>query len=138
MGGSLLASRQKMHTRGACKGAEQSCQLEHYKTKFQPGHSVSSRLELATQSSREAKSPTSLVLKKLTFHIPHIPYYKYPHSHEMWCDYSAPLHAPRVCTFWRLASCEPPARSNRESLLHCTVLSIFSHSLTHYPYMIPT
>ena len=57
-------------------------------TKIQSGHSVSSRLELATQSSREAKSPASPVLKKLTFHIPHIPYYKYPHSHEMWCGYS--------------------------------------------------
>ena len=87
-GGSRLASRQKVHTRGACKGAEQSRQLEHYRTKVQPGHSVSSQLELATQSSREAKSPTSPILKKLTFHIPHIPYYKYPHSHEMWCDYS--------------------------------------------------
>ena len=34
--------------------------------------------------------------------------------------------------FWRLASCEPPARSSCESLLHCTVLSISSHSLTNY------
>ena len=53
-------------------------------TKIQPSYSVSLRLELATQSSREATLPTSHVLKNLTFHIPHIPYYKYPHFHEMW------------------------------------------------------
>ena len=39
-----------------------------------------------------------------------------------------------------LAACsrEPPARSNCEPLLFCTNLSNSSHSLTHYPYMIPT
>ena len=30
------------------------------------------------------------------------------------------------------------ARSSREALLESTLLSIYSHSLTHYPYMIPT
>ena len=30
------------------------------------------------------------------------------------------------------------ARSSREALLSCTLLSFSSHSLTHYPYMIPT
>ena len=38
--------------------------------KVQIGHSVSSRLELATQSSREAKLPASSVLEKLTLRIP--------------------------------------------------------------------
>ena len=32
----------------------------------------------------------------------------------------------------------PVASPNRESLLLCTILSIFSHSLAHYFYMIPT
>ena len=32
----------------------------------------------------------------------------------------------------------PIARSSREALLESTLLSISSHSLTHYPYMIPT
>ena len=41
--------------------------------KVQTGHSVSSRLELATQSSHEAKSPTSSVLEKLTLRIPFSP-----------------------------------------------------------------
>ena len=38
--------------------------------KVQIGHSVSSGLGLATQSSREAKSPVHSVLEKLTLHIP--------------------------------------------------------------------
>ena len=32
----------------------------------------------------------------------------------------------------------PVTRSSRETLLECTLLSFSSHSLTHYPYMIPT
>ena len=47
-------------------------------------------------------------------------------------------HARHVC--FNLAACsrEPPAKSNRESLLFCTHLSNSSHSLTHYLYMILT
>ena len=46
--------------------------------KIQTGHSVSSQLELATQLSREVKSPASLVLEKLTLRIPFSHQYKYP------------------------------------------------------------
>ena len=46
--------------------------------KVQTGHSVSSRLGLATQSSRKAKSPIHSVVKKLTFRIPFSLQYKYP------------------------------------------------------------
>ena len=46
--------------------------------KVQTGHSVSSRLELAAQSSREAKPPTSSILEKLTLRIPNTHKYKYP------------------------------------------------------------
>ena len=47
-------------------------------------------------------------------------------------------HAWHVC--FNLAACnrEPPAKSSRKSLLLCTHLSNSLHSLTHYPYMIPT
>ena len=38
--------------------------------KVQPDRSVSSRLELVTQSSHEAKPPASSVLKKLTLRSP--------------------------------------------------------------------
>ena len=46
--------------------------------KVQTGHSVSSRLGLATQSSREAKSPVHSVMEKLTIRIPFSLQYKYP------------------------------------------------------------
>ena len=36
----------------------------------QASQAISSRLELATQSSREAKSPKHSIWEKLTFHIP--------------------------------------------------------------------
>ena len=39
----------------------------------QAGQAISSRLELATQPSREAKWPDYLVWEKLTFHIPSHP-----------------------------------------------------------------
>ena len=87
-GGSRLASRQKLHTHRACRGVEQSCQLEHYRTKIQIGHSVSSRLELATQSSREVKSAANLVLEKLTLRIPFSHQYKYPSFPQNMCGYS--------------------------------------------------
>ena len=82
------ASRQKLHTCRACRGAEKSCQLEHYRTKIQTGHLVSSRLELATQSSRNVKLPASPVLKKLTLCIPFSHQYKYPSFPQNMCDYS--------------------------------------------------
>ena len=46
--------------------------------KVQTGHSVSSRLGLATQSSREAKSAVHSVMEKLTLRIPISFQYKYP------------------------------------------------------------
>ena len=46
--------------------------------KMQTGHSVSSWLELATQSSRKAKPPISFILEKLTLCIPNTHKYKYP------------------------------------------------------------
>ena len=47
-------------------------------------------------------------------------------------------HAWHVCIILAACSREPPARSSCESLFLCTILSNSSHSLTHYPYMIPT
>ena len=46
--------------------------------KVQSGHSVISWLGLATQSSREAKSPIHFVIEKLTLRIPFSLQYKYP------------------------------------------------------------
>ena len=46
--------------------------------KVQFGHSVTSWLELAAQSSRKAKSLASSILEKLTLRIPNTYKYKYP------------------------------------------------------------
>ena len=46
--------------------------------KVQTGHSVNSRFRLATQSSREAKSPVHSVMEKLTLRIYFSLQYKYP------------------------------------------------------------
>ena len=51
---------------------------------------------------------------------------------------SMTLQLSHVCQLWRLASRESAASPSRESLHLCTILSISSHFLTHYPYMIPT
>ena len=50
----------------------------------QAGQAVSSRLELATQPSHEAKSLDHPVWEKLTFHIPsHPTIYIYPYTHDI-------------------------------------------------------
>ena len=72
----------------ARREAEQSCQLEHYRTKIQTGHSVSSPLELATQLSREVKSPANPVLENLTLRISFSHQYKYPSFPQNMCGHS--------------------------------------------------
>ena len=67
------------HTCEACKGAEGSGQLLHYRTKPQVGQVVNSRLILVARPSRQ----NALFVRNLTFHISHTPYYKYPYTHEM-------------------------------------------------------
>ena len=56
--------------------------------KIQTGHLASSRLELATQLSREVKLPASPVLEKLTLCIPFSHQYKYPSFPQNMCNYS--------------------------------------------------
>ena len=53
--------------------AEASCQLFTTGQKFQADQAVCSRLELATQPSREVKSLEHLVWQNMTFHIPSHP-----------------------------------------------------------------
>ena len=50
---------------------------------FQSDQAVSSRLKLATRSSCELELPERSVWLKLSLHIPHTPYYKYPYTHKM-------------------------------------------------------
>ena len=78
MGGSRLASRQKLHTCQACQKLHtcQACQtLKSHASccttgqNSQASQAFSSQLELATQPSHEVKSPEHPIWEKLTFHI---------------------------------------------------------------------
>ena len=77
-GGSRLASHQKLHTCQACQKLKRHNSWSTTGQKVQTSRSVTSWLELATQSSRESKPSTSSVLKNLTLRIPFSPQYKYP------------------------------------------------------------
>ena len=72
------ASRQKLLTCQACQKLKRHANWSTTGQNRTTGHLVTSRLELATQSSREAKPWASPVLKNLTLHIPSSPQYKYP------------------------------------------------------------
>ena len=48
--------------------------------------------------------------------------------------FQLPLNTSHVCH----SSDLPVVRSSRETPLNCTLLEISLHSLTHYPYIIPT
>ena len=76
-GGQRLASHQKLHTCQACQKLKYHASWSTIGQKVQTGRSVTSRLELVTQSSRESKPPASSVLKNLTLRIPFSPQYKY-------------------------------------------------------------
>ena len=122
-GGSRLASCQKLQTHKACMGAEQSYQLEHYRTKIQTSHSVSSRLELATQSSHEVKSPANPVLKNLTLRIPFSHQYKYPSFPQNMGGYSERK------TLREVSSNTQPIRESY-SFLERNLYSLFSFPLS--------
>ena len=67
------ASRQKQYTCQACQKLKRHASWSTTRQNRTTGHSVISRLDLATQSSREAKPWASPTLKILTFHIPFSP-----------------------------------------------------------------
>ena len=78
MGGSRLVSRQKCTQVKHAEKLNRHANCSTRGKKVQSGHSVISRLGLATQSSREAKSPVHSVIEKLTLRIPFSLQYKYP------------------------------------------------------------
>ena len=65
-----LQATRKLHTCQACQKLKSRASYCTTGQKSQAGQVVSSRLELATQPSREVKSPEHPVWEKLTFHIP--------------------------------------------------------------------
>ena len=72
------ASCQREHTCQACQKLKHHTSWSTTGQNRTIGHSVTSRLELATQSSCEAKPQASPVLKSLTLHIPFSPHDQYP------------------------------------------------------------
>ena len=79
---------------------------------FQSGQVVSSQLKLATQSSREAKSPDHSIWEKLTFRIPNTDQYKYP------------LYPHNVKSYWR-EFWERNLREKQNWLIHNLYTLIF-------------
>ena len=72
------ASCQKLLTCQTCQKLKRHASWSIIGQNRTTGCLVTSRLELTTQSSREAKLQASPVLKNLTLHIPFSPQYKYP------------------------------------------------------------
>ena len=74
----VATSRQKLLTCQACQKLKRHANCSTTGRNRTTGCSVISRLELATQSSHEAKPRASPVLKNLTLHIPFSPQYNIP------------------------------------------------------------
>ena len=68
-GGLRLQAAKMMHICQACQKLKSRASCCTTGQKSQAGQAVCSRLELATQPSREVKLPEHLVWEKLTFHI---------------------------------------------------------------------
>ena len=93
-GGSRLQAARMMHTCQACQKLKRRASYCITRQKSQAGQAVCSRLELATQPSREVKSLEHPVWENLTFHIPSHPTIYIPFPSYM-----------NTCTFY-FASCE--------------------------------
>ena len=70
VGVSRLQAARMMHTCQACQKLKSRASYCTTGQKFETGQAICSRLELATQPSREVKSPEHPVWEKQTFHIP--------------------------------------------------------------------
>ena len=110
---SRLASRQNVAHVPSMLEAKESHQLLHYKTKVSGwlGHL------LATQPSREVKSPEYPVWEKLTFHIPSHPTIYIPLYPRFWESFQG--------EFW-----ERNPREKQDWLIHNFYLRNFSNFCT--------
>ena len=72
-GGLQLQAARMMHMCQACQKLKSCASCCTTRQKSRAGQAVYLWLELATQSSREVKSPEHPIWKKLTFHIPSYP-----------------------------------------------------------------
>ena len=86
VGGSRLQAVRMMHTCQTCQKLKSHASCCTTGQESQAGQAIYSRLELATQPSREVKSLEHPVWKKLTFHIPSHPtiyIYIYIYTHNL-------------------------------------------------------
>ena len=120
------ASRQKLHTCQACYKLKRHASWSTTRQNRTTSRSVISWLDLATQSSREAKPWASSVLKNLTLHIPFSPLYKYPlyprkkerFQKEFW------ERNPRVKQDWFIHNLHRRDSSNSSTLFFSIVKSL--------------
>ena len=97
--------------------------MRNAKSQFQPNKSFW-RLELATRTSREFESRANCLAS----------------LEVLSCSAPAGVTLQLPCMLHTCAtfSDSPITRFSHEAFLKCTPLSFSLHSLTHYPYMIPT
>ena len=74
----------KWHTCEACRELKGHNNWSTTGQKVQSGLEVILRLKLAIVPFGRPSRQNALFGWKLTLHIPHIPYYKYPYTHEMY------------------------------------------------------
>ena len=89
-GGSRLQATRMMHTCQACQKLKRCASCCTTGQKSQASQAICSRLELATQPSREVKSPEHPIWENLTFHIPFHPtiyiLFKFLYSFPLRCQ----------------------------------------------------
>ena len=79
-----LQAAKMLHTCQACQKLKSCASCCTTRQKSRAGQAVYLWLELATQSSREVKSPEHPIWKKLTFHIPSYPTIYIPLYPRFW------------------------------------------------------
>ena len=87
----------KLHTYQACQKLNSNSSCCTTRQKFQAGQAVCSRLELATQLSREVKLPEHPIWEKLTFHIPSHPTIYIPLYPRFWESCKVEFYQP---SYW--------------------------------------
>ena len=129
-----VASHQNLHTCQACQKLKRYASWSTTVQNRTTSRSVTSRLELATQSSREAKPRASPILKNLTLHIPFSPQYKYPlypwkkesFQREFW------ERNPRVKQDWFIHNLHIRDSSNSSTLFLFIVKSLRGFLPKHF------
>ena len=78
-----IGNSPKCHMCEACQKLKGHDSWSTIGQKGQSGLAVISRLKLATHHSSDWVARIPCFAKKMSFRIPHIPYYKYPYTHKM-------------------------------------------------------